>query len=256
MARNTYHTSPNARKNDGDTTAYKIMGAVVLLAVSIFLMRLVANNYGTINGADTIAAASKLTAIVFGVLAAASLAVLLTVKHGWLRRVSPYVLAVSVLYAFTGLMLWRWWTTYVSMLTFLHAAVYCLYIVYMLYQMEFFFVSLVTIVAGGTFLRYSRGIGANFPCIALAVLLLGVITSAAYAASNAAKNKGVLVLGTKRIRLFPAKFNPLALYITCAVWAACFAACLVFGAAFAYYCMFAAVVFELAAAVYYTFQLK
>ena len=29
-----------------------------------------------------------------------------------------------------------------------------------------------------------------------------------------------------------------------------------FGAAFAYYCMFAAVAFELAAAVYYTFQLK
>ena len=31
---------------------------------------------------------------------------------------------------------------------------------------------------------------------------------------------------------------------------------LVFGAVFAYYCMFAAVAFELAAAVYYTFQLK
>ena len=83
-----------------------------------------------------------------------------------------------------------------------------------------------------------------------------VIASGAYIAANAAKNKGMLVLGAKRIRLFHARFNPLALYITCAVWAVCFAACLVFGAAFAYYCMFAAVAFELAAAVYYTFQLK
>ena len=226
MARNTYHTSSNARKG-GDAAAYKIMGAVLLLAVSVFLMRLVANNYGTIDGADTIERASKLTAIVFGLLAAASLAVLLAVKSGWLRKVSPYVLAVSVLYAFSGLLLWRWWTTYISMLTFLHVAVYCLYIVYMLYQMEFFLVSLMTVVAGG-----------------------------AYIAANAAKNKGMLVLGAKRIRLFHARFNPLALYITCAVWAVCFAACLVFGAAFAYYCMFAAVAFELAAAVYYTFQLK
>lgn len=255
MARNTYHTSSNARKG-GDAAAYKIMGAVLLLAVSVFLMRLVANNYGTIDGADTIERASKLTAIVFGLLAAASLAVLLAVRSGWLRKVSPYVLAVSVLYAFSGLLLWRWWTTYISMLTFLHVAVYCLYIVYMLYQMEFFLVSLTTVVAGGTFLRYSRGIGANAPCIALAVVLVLVIASGAYIAANAAKNKGVLVLGAKRIRLFHARFNPLALYITCAVWTVCFAACLVFGAAFAYYCMFAAVAFELAAAVYYTFQLK
>ena len=123
MARNTYHTSSNARKG-GDAAAYKIMGAVLLLAVSVFLMRLVANNYGTIDGADTIERASKLTAIVFGLLAAASLAVLLAVRSGWLRKVSPYVLAVSVLYAFSGLLLWRWWTTYISMLTFLHVAVY------------------------------------------------------------------------------------------------------------------------------------
>ena len=256
MAKNTYHTSQSARKDDGDNTAYQIMGAVVLLAVSVFLMRLVANNYGTIDGADAIESAAKLTAIFFGVLAAASLAVLLTVKSGWLRKVSPYVLAVSALYALTGLLLWRWWTTYITMLTFLHVAVYCLYIVYMLYQTEFFCVSLITVTAGGTFLRYSRGIGANFPCIALAVLLVLMIAAGAYIAANAAKNKGTLVLGAKRIRLFHAKFNPLALYITCAVWAACFVACLVFGAAFAYYCMFAAVVFELAAAVYYTFQLK
>mgnify|MGYP004597872037 CR=1 FL=1 len=90
----------------------------------------------------------------------------------------------------------------------------------------------------------------------LAVVLVLVIASGAYIAANAAKNKGMLVLGAKRIRLFHARFNPLALYITCAVWTVCFAACLVFGAAFAYYCMFAAVAFELAAAVYYTFQLK
>ena len=46
------------------------------------------------------------------------------------------------------------------------------------------------------------------------------------------------------------------LCITCAVWLVCFLACLLLGATFAYYCMFAAIAFELIAAVYYTFQLK
>ena len=46
------------------------------------------------------------------------------------------------------------------------------------------------------------------------------------------------------------------LCITCAVWLVCFVLTLILGATFSYYCMFAAMAFELIAAVYYTFQLK
>ena len=44
--------------------------------------------------------------------------------------------------------------------------------------------------------------------------------------------------------------------MVCALWLVCLLLCYVLGASFAYYCMFAAIAFELVAAVYYTFQLK
>ena len=50
-------------------------------------------------------------------------------------------------------------------------------------------------------------------------------------------------------------FQPV-LYVVCALWLVCLLLCYVLGASFAYYCMFAAIAFELVAAVYYTFQLK
>lgn len=257
MAKDINSNKPRgAQKKDDDSAVLKIMIALLLLVFSVFMLRLVANNYGTIVGADRIANASAVVAIVFGVLAAAALAAMLLVKSGWVKMAAPYVLAVSLLYALTGLLLRVYWTQYVLALTILHVAVYCLYVIYMLYRTEFFLCSLVTVAAGVLFYRYSHGIGANLACIALALLLVVLIGATAWIAANAAKGHGKLRLGKKKLAFFPSSFNPLALYITCAVWLVCFLACLLIGAAFAYYCTFAAVAFELIAAVYYTFQLK
>ena len=253
MAKDINSNKPRgAQKKDDDSAVLKIMIALLLLVFSVFMLRLVANNYGTIVGADRIANASAVVAIVFGILAAAALAAMLLVKSGWVKM----VFAVSLLYALTGLLLRVYWTQYVLALTILHVAVYCLYVIYMLYRTEFFLCSLVTVAAGVLFYRYSHGIGANLACIALALLLVVLIGATAWIAANAAKGHGRLRLGKKKLAFFPSSFNPLALYITCAVWLVCFLACLLIGAAFAYYCTFAAVAFELIAAVYYTFQLK
>lgn len=257
MAKDTYsNRSRGGRKDENSSAVYKITGAIVLLAVSIFLMRLVADNYSTIGGLDIVYPITKIAAIGFGVVAVAALAALVLVKAAWSRRVCPYVLVVSALYALTALILRVTWMDYVTALTIVHAAFFGLYIVWMLYGKEFFLVSLITVVAGGLFYRFSRGIGLNVSCLVLSVALVLVCTAGAYIAANAARHKGVLVLGGRKFPLFRSRFDPLPLYITCAVWLLCFAACLVFGAGFAYYCMFAAVAFELIAAVYYTFQLR
>ena len=256
MAKDINSNKPRgAQKKDDDSAVLKIMIALLLLVFSVFMLRLVANNYGTIVGADRITSVSAVVAV-FGVLAAAALAAMLLVKSGWVKMAAPYVFAVSLLYALTGLLLRVYWTQYVLALTILHVAVYCLYVIYMLYRTEFFLCSLVTVAAGVLFYRYSHGIGANLACIALALLLVVLIGATAWIAANAAKGHGKLRLGKKKLAFFPSSFNPLALYITCAVWLVCFLACLLIGAAFAYYCTFAAVAFELIAAVYYTFQLK
>ena len=178
MAKDINSNKPRgAQKKDEDSAVLKIMIALLLLVFSVFMLRLVANNYGTIVGADRIANASAVVAIVFGVLAAAALAAMLLVKSGWVKMAAPYVFAVSLLYALTGLLLRVYWTQYVLALTILHVAVYCLYVIYMLYRTEFFLCSLVTVAAGVLFYRYSHGIGANLACIALALLLVVLILS-------------------------------------------------------------------------------
>ena len=153
MAKNTPSGKRAVQKKNDDTAVIKIMAAVVLLALSVYLMRMVSNHYATITGADTIYVITLAAAIAFGVLAAAALGVLLLVKQGRIRAAAPYVLAVSALYCLTAVLLRVYWMEYVSALTFLHVAVYCLYIVYMLYHTEFFLVSLVTVLAGGLFYR-------------------------------------------------------------------------------------------------------
>lgn len=257
MAKDTYSNKSRKTQKDIDQSpVYKIMGAVVLLVVSVYLMRLVANNYSTIYGFDVVYSITKIAAIGFGALAVLALAALFAVKDARVHAWCPYVVAIAALYALTALVLRLTWMDYVDALTFLHVAVCCLYIVWMLYGSEFFLVSLVTVVAGATFYRYSRGIGASFSCITLGALLVLLSAAAAYLGANAAAHKGRVQLGKKRWPLFSSRFNPLGIYITCAVWLVCLLACLIFGAGFAYYCMFAAIAYELIAAVYYTFQLR
>ena len=97
MAKDINSNKPRgAQKKDDDSAVLKIMIALLLLVFSVFMLRLVANNYGTIVGADRIANASAVVAIVFGVLAAAALAAMLLVKSGWVKMAAPYVLAVSL----------------------------------------------------------------------------------------------------------------------------------------------------------------
>ena len=106
------------------------------------------------------------------------------------------------------------------------------------------------------FFFVSKGVAFNTRGILLGLLALAALVFVAVFAALAAKGKGVLKLGGKQVRVLPKSFNPIVLYVVCALWLVCLLLCYVLGASFAYYCMFAAIAFELVAAVYYTFQLK
>ena len=55
MAKDINSNKPRgAQKKDDDSAVLKIMIALLLLVFSVFMLRLVANNYGTIVGADRI----------------------------------------------------------------------------------------------------------------------------------------------------------------------------------------------------------
>ena len=114
----------------------------------------------------------------------------------------------------------------------------------------------MTGLAGGVFYTFYHGISASFSCVFLGAALIVSIVCSAVLANLAEKNNGTVHIAGKKFPLFPAGFNPLVIYIVCAVWLVCLIASLLLGSLFSYYCMFAAIAIELIAAVYYTFQLK
>lgn len=244
-------TDPRAEQKPRDYTVIKVMVALVLLIASVFALRAIGRVYTTVSGFDTIYPAAKTVAIVALVLAAASIVGMSAARKSVVGTVSGCVLPVALLAAFSALVLRRYLNDQMRLLYFVHAAVYCLYIIKLLYHAEFFTVSLVTLLAGWTFYRCVPGVSVFWT-----VLLAIVIVLAALTAYLAHRGHGTIVLFGKKVRLFPKTFAPLPILVTCALWLLCLIASVAVGSLLAYYCMFAAIAFELIAAVYYTFQLK
>lgn len=248
--------APIKKNSNNDSVVYKVPAAFFVMAALIIALQKLGRYYRLADGFVAVRPWMKIGMIVFGVLAAASIALYLICKKPLVRSLCRYGIVLFLLAAVSCWLLYSFWTEHLKTVYFLHAYVYCLYMVELLYGWEFFFYSLVTCFAGFVFYRYSKGLGLNTASLipaAILLLLLGVTT---FVASQGAKNKGSVSFAGKRTQLFPANFTAVLLYVVCAIWAVCLVACFLFGAVFAYYCMFATIAFELIAAVYYTFQLK
>lgn len=256
MATQTSIRSRQKSKKSDDSVVLKVMIALALLVFSIYMLQVISNAYGTLDGFERLYPVMLTVTLVCAALAVVSIVLALVLKNRTVRAICPYTAAVFALFAVTALALRLFWVQPLHALYILNAAVYCLYIVYMLYRMEFFLVSLITVLAGTVFYFFSNGFGLNVRSIVLALILLAAIAIVAVIAMQAGKRNGLVPFAGCTYRVFPPKFSPVMLCITCAVWLVCFVLTLILGATFSYYCMFAAVAFELIAAVYYTFQLK
>lgn len=246
---------PTNKKNASveaiDYTPYKATLAFALLFVSIVAITRLTEAYSLIDRYDILKAQFQSAAIALGVLAVFGLALAVLVKQKFVRALGRLLCVVGVMNAVSALVLSRTWIAHKTSLYFLQAFVYCLYIIWLLYRAEFFIFSFVTCVAGFTF--YTCSHGASVPMmLVLAVVLILAALIVKYAASH----KGLLPFGKKQLRLFPANFSPAILLIVCALWMVCLILTVILGARFSYFCTFAALAFELIAAVYYTFQLK
>ena len=247
--------TPVEKKSD-DSVVYKVPAAFAVMTVMIILLQKLGRYYKLADGFSAVRPWLWLGMIVFGLLAAVSIVLFLVCKKPGVRSVFRYAVVLSLLAFVSCWLLHAFWIKQIKAVYFLHAYIYCLYMVELLYGWEFFFYSAATAFAGFVFFRYSKGLGPNVNTIIPAVILVLILAATALTAFFASKNSGVLTVGKRRISLFPSTFNPTLLYVVCALWLVCLIACFLFGAVFAYYCMFASIAFELIAAVYYTFQLK
>ena len=244
------------KKSVGDSVVYLVVAAFAVMLLLVMGLRRLGRFYSTLDGFGVLYPLMLTLAIVFAALAVAALIVRLVVKQPTVRTVCAYVLVLALLFAAICMILRVFWTDRMPLIYFLTAFVFCLYIVKQLYQWEFFLFSFGNVLAGFLFYNLSRGFGANFRTgfyVGFTVVCLAAITLLVTAA---AKGQGMLRIGKKAVRLFPKSFNPTVFYADFAVCTLLIVLALLIGPRFATYCLLATIVFQLIAAVYYTFQLK
>lgn len=250
-------TAEKLQKAKADNAVvYKTMLALLLLCGALMGLRALRSYYGTIGGFDVLYPLSIwIGAIGWGVFVLCGL-VLILVKRPIVRAVLPWIMAVAALAGATGVSMRMSWTEGFPTLYFLAGAMLLQYIIFLLYRWEFFLFSLSTAASGFLFYHLSTSFSWSLLSVLVLALTIAVLGGTALLAHAASRNQGLLVFGRKRIQLFPAKSNPILIYLVDVLWLVCIAASLFLGGLFAYYCMFAAIAVEFIAAVYYTFQLN
>lgn len=242
-----------------DTVIYRVMIALGMVCIAVLSLQLISKYYRLAGYFDIIRTALGWGSIILGIVAVLLLVITIWKRKqiAFLRRAGvPLTLITAVLASSYGL-LYLTWITYVAALYFLYIACFVLYLVALLYQREFFLLSLVNVFAGVVFYSLSRTQGAfSVNALFLSILLVVVIALAAMLCFTASKHGGSCKCGKKKIRVFTHGTSPLPMYVTCAVWLVCLIASALLGSLFAYYCVYAAVAFELISAVYYTVKLS
>ena len=124
-------------QNTNDLTVYKVGAAFALLVLSLLALGRILNVYATGSTFDVVYRASQTVWTLCVILCAASVAAFIVLRKKSIRKVFPYVFVLSLLAGVTALDLRYFWTEHATALYMLHAAVYCLYIIFCLYRSEF-----------------------------------------------------------------------------------------------------------------------
>ena len=237
-----------------DNMIYKAMVDAAILCIGVFLLQYIGNNYVVIENFvrwNEGLATAAIVALVAAVIGAAMLFVKVPAVKLAGKILLPTALALTAIF---GSLHYSYEA--MSYLYFFLIAGCSLYLVYLLYPIDFFCIATLTTLSGGAFYLHGRAgrMGAADLIIYVVLALLAVATLVA--ANKASGNKGLLNLGKKSLRLFSGKAGANPLYLTCTIMVACIVASILLGGTFAFYCVYAAVGGLFVAACYYTIRLN
>jgi hypothetical protein len=241
-----------------EVVIYKIMVAMIVVCIALIGVYWINSNYGVVRYTMTIYQGVLIGAIVFGAIAAVLLvAAAITRQRKMLCHGLLTGALIAALYALTSLALRIYVFSAALPLYCFWVAIGVLYAVWLLYQREFFLISLLTVAAGMLFLLAFRtyGGGMNTRLLLTVIVVIALAALICIATASASRHHGEISLGGRSIRIYIGT-SPLLLYLTCTVWVLCTICVLLLGATFAYYCLFAAIAYELIAACYYTMKLR
>lgn len=237
-----------------DNMIYKALLDAVILCIGIFLLQYIGRNYVMtdrfIAWNEGLGVAAWV-ALAVGVIGAG----LAFVKQATVKKIGVVAAAVGLVLAAAFGALHQ---TYEAMpyLYFVLIAGCSLYLIYLLYPLDFFLIATLTTLSGGAFYLHGQSSSTGKSDIILYAVIIVLAIAALVTAHKAAMNNGVIPFGKKSLRLFAGKSGATPLYLTCAITVACVAASMVLGGTFAFYCVYAAVGGLFVAACYYTIRLN
>ncbi len=246
-------------QND-DTVVYRAGAALLITCAVLFALQVIDRKYPLTTSFVAVRAALAWAAGIFALLAVAGLVGLLGLRKRsrfW-KAVSLPALLLGITLSAGCLLLYNTWYEHIPFLFFACIAVSVLYLIKLLYQPEFFLFSVVNISAGWIFYRLSKldVIGTvNGRTLKRRLILTAIILVCAFIARLASKRDGKISLFGHEWRAISRGGTPAFIYFSGVVWLVCMLAGVFAGPMLAYCCVYIAVVFELAGAVYYTIKL-
>lgn len=252
---NHNHKKRSAEKKPDDTLMYKALIALCILCAAVFALFRISLIYGSIGwflSGDPVVRGLMLGFAALSLLALA--ASLCFKKHQRLFRI---IFGAAAVLALSCLILVKYWeyNTALTVLYFLYIGGCVLYLLYLLFPREFFYVSLISTYAGAVFYAYSKQqfVSRSLTLVIAAFFLLVAVIAALTGLST--RRDGRLILFGRQLQMFPPGFRALPIYLVCAIYSVCMIAAMMIGSGFSLFCMYAAIAIEFIAACYYTIKL-
>ncbi|MBQ7255704.1 MAG: hypothetical protein IJS31_05625 [Oscillospiraceae bacterium] len=245
--------NPKQMHKKEDTVVYRAIADLAIVIVSLLILPLIRSQYANADLFEAWRNAFLWITICGAVLAVAAAVIAAAVKS--VRKIGVIAACGLAVIAIASLALYLFAYPVIPYLYYFVIAGGALYLIYLLYPVDFVAIATLMTLAGGVFYLHGAAGMLTRSSIVLYAILVLLIAADVYFASRAVKHSGRVHMGKKSFRFYARKGGALPTYAAAAVLIACIAAAILFGSVFAGYCVYgvAAVLFIFAC--YYTFQL-
>ncbi|MBQ9979998.1 MAG: hypothetical protein IJP23_02955 [Oscillospiraceae bacterium] len=241
-----------ARRKQQDALTYRILIVVVAAFISILVIKMLENMFNTAAtswGAYYFFCAVGILGIVLLVLGIV-LFIVNVVKKGRIGSAPLSCIVAGIILAFTGSTIYNMGAHGFGRLLVLYPIVAVLFLVYYIFQKEFFLISLLTAACAYLQFSLSRTLGGFSATLAVCILAV-ICVVIALLCQVIRKKDGMLSTRLEGIRVFGSKAIYTPVYITCAVVIVVSFVGLLAGSLVAYILMFVMLAYFIATAVYY-----
>ncbi len=260
MANKKKTAKSQADTRANDIITYKILGAFLAACICVFILMTISSQYQIGNQFLAVHEGLMTAGIVSALVALLGFLFLIIdrfASHKVIRTLGLILLPVGLLVWISCLLMYYFYIHAIAILCFLYPAAAVLYLIYLIYQSEFFALSIDCTICAFAFYILSKLLSSSLSYIGILIIVGIVAINAAllFLTVYAKKNGGKLTFGKKEVKFLAFKASDKILLSTAALMLVGLILSVIFGAMTAYVFLFITLVYLFIMAVYYTIKL-